>query len=872
MQNTPVEPADVTNCHPTNSETSRIIQHIRSSPPFRKVQDGRSNVTGRYPSQKMGHTIQFESHKVELAFIREYEFDDGVLEYYDQPGPIKISYRTNSGRQTTAFTTPDFFVIRSDGTAGWEECKREDDLVNLAEKSERFVRDDEGRWRCPPGEEYAAKYGLYFRVRSSAEINWVWQRNIEYLSDYFQAQDHPVDPDAASFLKAIVSCKQGVLLSELIESSEQDTPDDIFQLIARNELYVDIYAHLLCEQDRTPVYTSPEFAAACIVPVPSSGIPPVTTEPGSTIIWDGRTFQIVNSGDGNVWMRNDQGDITSFEHDKFCELVKTCAIRGLERKKGVHSDEVYKQLQQKNPSAYAAATKRYNIVSGYLTGASSRPTTRTERRWLKRYRDAVTLYDHGYLGLLDNKDKRGNRRPKLPAKSYELMNVSIDKQFLNATQIIPIITYGYYCNLCEQSDVIAASFKTFTKRIKQLDAMDVEMSRKGSRAAYQLDTFYWELTQTTSRHGDRPFEIVHLDHTELDVELVDSVTGKNLGRPWLTLMVDAWSRKILAYVLSFELPSYRSCMMVIRECVRIHNRLPQTIVVDRGADFNSAYFEKLIAFNTITKKERPGAKPRYGAVMERLFGITNTQFIHALVGNTKIMLTVRQVTKLVNPANLAVWTLSKLNERIRQYFMELYDTLDHSALGESPRSAFERGCAKHGMRSMKYVCYDDAFILSTMPSTPKEYAKVIRSRGVKINHFYYWHEVLRTAVDLDVPVRYDPYDVGTAYVCVKGQWFCCHSQFYALMSGRSEKEIALITEEIKKCRSNHNQKITVNAQKIAAFIAEIQEVEVDLKTLRRAAEMRLIETASPANKRPAVAPEPPVEPITEYEIYDELTT
>ncbi|MCA1604225.1 MAG: hypothetical protein LC775_01785 [Acidobacteria bacterium] len=39
----------------------------------------------------MGVTIQFESHKNELARIRELEYDPEVLEYYDQPPSIKLT-------------------------------------------------------------------------------------------------------------------------------------------------------------------------------------------------------------------------------------------------------------------------------------------------------------------------------------------------------------------------------------------------------------------------------------------------------------------------------------------------------------------------------------------------------------------------------------------------------------------------------------------------------------------------------------------------------------------------------------------------------------------------------------------------------------
>lgn len=117
--------------------------------------------------------------------------------------------------------------------------------------------------------------------------------------------------------------------------------------------------------------------------------------------------------------------------------------------------------------------------------------------------------------------------------------------------------------------------------------------------------FYWELEFTTPRHGDRPFEVGHIDHTLLDIELVCSRTGGPLGRPWATLLIDAYSRRILAVYLTFDEPSYRSCMMVVRICVQRFSRLPETIVVDGGAEFSSTYFETLLAAFECTKKQRP---------------------------------------------------------------------------------------------------------------------------------------------------------------------------------------------------------------------------------------------------------------------------
>lgn len=172
------------------SENARaLIDSIRSSEPVRRVGGGASNVVDRYPSRKMGAVIQFESHRVELAFVLEFEHDAAVLEYYDQPCRLPLQYTGRTGRRITALHTPDYFVLRTD-TAGWEECKTDQELLKLVEKSpHRYKREDNGTWHSPPGEAYAASLGLYYRIRNSEEICWTLQRNIQYLADYLRP-DH----------------------------------------------------------------------------------------------------------------------------------------------------------------------------------------------------------------------------------------------------------------------------------------------------------------------------------------------------------------------------------------------------------------------------------------------------------------------------------------------------------------------------------------------------------------------------------------------------------------------------------------------------------------------------------------------------------
>ena len=69
-----------------------VIDQVRSSDPARRVGGGRRNVSGRYPSRKMGVTIQFESHRIELAAVYEFEHDTDVVFRQNAIGCGKTSW------------------------------------------------------------------------------------------------------------------------------------------------------------------------------------------------------------------------------------------------------------------------------------------------------------------------------------------------------------------------------------------------------------------------------------------------------------------------------------------------------------------------------------------------------------------------------------------------------------------------------------------------------------------------------------------------------------------------------------------------------------------------------------------------------------
>jgi len=427
--------------------------------------------------------------------------------------------------------------------------------------------------------------------------------------------------------------------------------------------------------------------------------------------------------------------------------------------------------------------------------------------------------------------------------------------------------YRAYSLECQKKKIQPLSLRTFYKRLKQRRSPERTELRQGAKAAYNNSPWVWELSHSTPRHGDRPLAIVHIDHTQLDIELRSEAYGRLLGRPWLTMLIDAYSRRILAVYLTFDAPSYRSCMMGLRICVQRFGRFPQTIVVDGGKEFHSIYFDTLLARYHCTKKTRPGAKPRFGSVIERLFGTTNTEFIFNLLGNTQASKQPRLLTKEIDPKRQAVWTLADLNHYLMEWAYSIYDQNEHEALATTPRSAYELGLAKLGERSHRYINYDEEFLMATRPSTRKGDALVQPGKGIKVNYLYYWSDSFRSpeVERTRVPVRYDPFDVGVAYAYINeglGCWVKCISQYYSVFSGRSEKELLLASTEIRQQRKLSNKSTNISAHSLAEFLNNVQEHETLLRQRLRDLEAKqILEGVGGKSQQTSLSPESPQKPV-----------
>src|SRR5207253_2468439 len=240
--------------------------------------------------------------------------------------------------------------------------------------------------------------------------------------------------------------------------------------------------------------------------------------------------------------------------------------------------------------------------------------------------------------------------------------------------------------------------------------------------------------RTLNHHGTYAWAMAHIDHLEVDLQLCDSKTNQLLGKCWLTLMILSYPRRIAAFYLTFDPPSYRSAMMVMRLCVKRYGRLPTAITVDGGPEFQSVYFEQLLALYRVRKHQRPASEPRFGSPQERLFGSLQTEFLYHLLGNTQATQQPRLMTKATDPHRQTVWTLPALAERVQQWADEEYETIRHPALGMTPRQAYALSMERDGQRSHREITYDEAFRMATLPTTRKGTAKVVPGVGVRMNH------------------------------------------------------------------------------------------------------------------------------------------
>ena len=833
------ELAELCQKHQLSDVAVATIRRVRQSPPSRIVRSGTHNVVTHYASRKMGCVIKAEANRTELAAIYVWDHDKTAYEFYDQPPAIKKIHVLDNGKTRAHLYTPDFFLLAED-FIGWVECKPEGWLKGQeAGPSPQYIRDDQGRWRCPAAERYAHSVGLGFVVRSAAESDPITTQNIADLSDYYR-DDCPVpSKEQLAAARQFMGMNGWCWLRDRLANDKGLSADTILKLIADEQLHVDLQAFpLVKEPHRVRVFAtralmdSSEFWLPAMLAAPDIAIHQVEPVAGEALVWDGTACEVLNVGETEIFLRMGTGVMQNLPLADFERLVRSGAIVGTREVANPRALAAAEVLRHSSAEDVKSAMNRYYCIHPELCppGETSKGCERAVRKWKAMARRGHAVYGNEFIGLLPTIRHRGNRMRRLDARTLEILHQVIDDEVKSEAAPGLFACWAMVVDACKSAGLMAPSRKTFMAEIKRLISPEaLKKAREGEKAGYNLELPFISLNRETPKHGTRPFEIAHIDHTALDLQFVNESTGTPMGKAWLTVMIDAFTRMILAWVITFDDPSYRSCMLVIRDCVRRHGRMPRIVVVDQGAEFKGTYFEQLLAYLGVHKRMRPASHPRFGNIMERFFGLQNTQFTHVLHGNNKALQSPRSMSPTHDPRNLAIWNLRAFREAFEGFLSKVYHAVEHPALGISPSVAMEVGFLQSGARAHTLIAYDRNFLIATMPTTVKETSKVQQDGSFKANKIDYFADGLLDYVGQSMPVRYDPFDVSRAFVMGRSGWIEAHSLYAHELAGRTEKEIEAISLEIDAINSRTGIREKDRAAALGAYLRTVREREANLK-------------------------------------------
>jgi putative transposase len=326
--------------------------------------------------------------------------------------------------------------------------------------------------------------------------------------------------------------------------------------------------------------------------------------------------------------------------------------------------------------------------------------------------------------------------------------------------------------LCASQGLPKPTGRTVQRRLEQIDA------RKRARARGD-DARLEALTATPGQQvTERPLEFVQIDHTRVDVVVVDEHTREPIGRPWLTLGVDVCSRMTTGFSLSFEPPSLTSVSLCLLHSVFDKSAwlqqlgvdvswpvvgLPKRIGVDNAAEFRSAQFETACREFGIKVEYRPRGAKHFGGHIERLIG-TQMGAVQVLPETTHGSIISKQSYE---PEAAAALTLQELETWMALEIAGHYHQRVHSSLNRPPIAVW-----RDWEEELEMNLPSDrlAFWVSFLPGE----ARTLQRDGIHLFNICYWSNALRGDVGQTkdkLTVRYDPRNISRVFVeRANGHW------------------------------------------------------------------------------------------------------
>lgn len=324
---------------------------------------------------------------------------------------------------------------------------------------------------------------------------------------------------------------------------------------------------------------------------------------------------------------------------------------------------------------------------------------------------------------------------------------------------------------------------TVHRHIRRSINLDRARRRLGSREAKRLFS-----PVQGAMNAEEVLDTVVMDHTLLDVSVIDDERLLCIVHPWLTTAIDAYSRLPLGIYLGFEPPSILSTMACLRHVLRpkvevseVAPRVtapwdafgvPDELVVDNGWDFAKTSFQDACAEAGISVRRAPVAAPEYQGIAERFFGTLNQNLVHRLPGG--LPHTPQRRHELgIEMETEATLLLSELRAAIYECIVCVYGRAPIRTLRECPLERWRRGVERKGQPYCPDLAAVDRMLAKLAPT------RTLTRQGIELHGLVYcsYDEVAGLLAALlplqparqrkgtaKVKVKYHPEDLGSILV------------------------------------------------------------------------------------------------------------
>jgi putative transposase len=246
------------------------------------------------------------------------------------------------------------------------------------------------------------------------------------------------------------------------------------------------------------------------------------------------------------------------------------------------------------------------------------------------------------------------------------------------------------------------------------------------------------------QHPTYLLESVELDHTPLDVTVVDPETGEPIENPWLTLMIDRKSRMVVGFYIAMHTPNIESVIYTFRNAVlsksyvkekygdKIKTAWPcygvmDQIITDNGPELHADHVKDAFSRYVDVQYNKKGT-PQHKGTVERMFRTLNEGLIHGMKGTT--FNSYKTKSNEYNSASEAVWTLEGLIEAVHIWIIDIYHNTIHSGIKTSPLNYWNS--QQHTFQARTVANFDEIDQLLWKTENRK-----IQKNGIRINNLIY---------------------------------------------------------------------------------------------------------------------------------------